>query len=148
VSAGPIMSESEQVLWQGSPSQWTNFWAFAACLLVIPIPWAIWRWLSTRSFTYEVTSTRVRIRQGVFSRRTDSLELYRVKDASFVQPFVMRLVGIGNVELETSDATTPVVVIRGVPDADSLREKILGAVDAVRDRKGVREVDFGARPPI
>jgi uncharacterized membrane protein YdbT with pleckstrin-like domain len=84
----------------------------------------------------------------VFSRRTDSLELYRVKDASFVQPFVMRLVGIGNVELETSDATTPVVVIRGVPDADSLREKILGAVDAVRDRKGVREVDFGARPPI
>jgi hypothetical protein len=84
----------------------------------------------------------------VFSRRTDSLELYRVKDASFVQPFVMRLVGIGNVELETSDATTPVVVIRGVPDGDSLRERILVAVDAVRDRKGVREVDFGARPPI
>ena len=141
------MSESERVLWQGSPSQWTNFWAFAACLLVIPVPWALWRWLATRSFTYEVTSARVRIRQGVFSRRTDSLELYRVKDASFVQPFVMRLVGIGNVELETSDSSTPVVLIRGVPDGDALREKILGAVDAVRDRKGVREVDFSARLP-
>ncbi len=141
------MGDAEKVLWQGSPSQWTNFWAFAACVLVIPIPWAIWRWLATRSFTYEVTSERIRIRQGVFGRRTDSLELYRVKDASFVQPFVMRLVGIGNVELETSDPSTPNVVIRGVPDGDALRERILGAVDAVRDRKGVREVDFSARPP-
>lgn len=140
------MGDAEKVLWQGSPSQWTNFWAFAACVLVIPIPWAIWRWLVTRSFTYEVTSERIRIRQGVFGRRTDSLELYRVKDASFVQPFVMRLVGIGNVELETSDSSTPLIVIRGVPEGDGLREGILKAVDAVRDRKGVREVDFSGRP--
>ena len=140
------MSDSEQILWQGSPSQWTNFWPFVLCLLVIPIPWAFWCWLSTRAFTYEVTNERIRIRQGVFSRRTDSLELYRVKDASFVQPFVMRLVGIGNVEMETSDTTTPFLSIRGVPDADALRERILKAVDAVRDRKGVREVDFSDRP--
>jgi uncharacterized membrane protein YdbT with pleckstrin-like domain len=140
------MSDTEQVLWQGSPSQWTNFWPFVLCLLVIPIPWAFWRWLSTRAFTYEVTNERIRIRQGVFSRRTDSLELYRVKDASFLQPFVMRLVGIGNVELETSDSTNPYLMIRGVPDADALRERILKAVDAVRDRKGVREVDFAGRP--
>jgi uncharacterized membrane protein YdbT with pleckstrin-like domain len=140
------MSNEEEILWQGSPSQWTNFWPFVLCILVIPIPWAIWRWLSTRCFAYEVTNQRIRIRQGVFSRRTDSLELYRVKDASFVQPFVMRLVGIGNVELETSDTTTPILAIRGVPDADRLREQILKAVDVVRDRKGVREVDFSDRP--
>jgi uncharacterized membrane protein YdbT with pleckstrin-like domain len=139
------MSAEEEILWQGSPSQWTNFWAFVLCILVIPIPWAIWRYIATRCFEYEVTNQRIRIRQGVFSRRTDSMELYRVKDASFVQPFVMRLVGIGNVELETSDVTTPVLWIRGVPDADSLREKILKAVDAVRDRKGVREMDVTER---
>jgi uncharacterized membrane protein YdbT with pleckstrin-like domain len=140
------MSNEEEILWQGSPSQWTNFWPFVLCIFVIPIPWAIWRWLSTRCFAYEVSNQRIRVRQGVFSRRTDSLELYRVKDASFVQPFVMRLVGIGNVEVETSDSTTPVLVVRGVPDADRLREQILKAVDVVRDRKGVREVDFSDRP--
>ncbi len=135
------MSNEEKVLWQGSPSQWTNFWPFVLCVLVVPIPYAIWRYIATSCFTYEVTDQRIRIRQGVFNRRTDSLELYRVKDASFVQPFVMRLVGIGHVELETSDATNPVLWIRGVPDADVLREKVLKAVDAVRDRKGVREMD-------
>ena len=139
------MSTEEQVLWQGNPSQWTNFWPFVLCIFIVPIPWAIWRYVATRCFSYEVTNQRIRIRQGVFSRRTDSLELYRVKDAAFVQPFVMRLVGIGNVELETSDATTPVLGIRGVPDADALREKILKAVDAVRDRKGVRELDLSDR---
>lgn len=139
------MATEEQILWQGSPSQWTNFWPFVLCVLVVPIPWAIWRWLSTRCYAYEVTDQRVRIRQGVFSRRTDSLELYRVKDASFVQPFVMRLVGIGNVVLETSDITTPLLVIRGVPGADQLREQVIKAVDAVRDRKGVRELDVSDR---
>src|SRR5512140_1569292 len=139
------MSNEEEILWQGHPSQWTNFWPFVLCILVIPIPWAIWRWLSTRCYAYEVTNQRIRIRQGVFSRRTDSLELYRVKDASFVQPFTMRLVGIGNVELETSDVTTPDLLIRGVRDGDALREKILKAVDAVRDRKGVRELDVSDR---
>ena len=102
-------------------------------LLTLPGAWA-------RERQCEIAPLRSGM-QGVFSRRTDSLELYRVKDASFVQPFVMRLVGIGIVELETSDATTPVLQIRGVPDADALRERILKAVDAVRDRKGVRELD-------
>ena len=104
------MGSEEEILWQGSPSQWTNFWPFVLCILVIPIPWAIWRYLATRCYTYEVTNQRIRIRQGVFSRRTDSLELFRVKDASFLQPFVMRLVGIGIVELETSDVTTPALL--------------------------------------
>ena len=135
------MSDQEDILWQGSPSQWTNFWPFVLCVFVIPIPYAIWRWLETRCFTYEVTTQRIRIRQGVFSRRTDSLELYRVKDASFQQPFTMRVVGIGNVELETSDATNPLLVLRGVPDGDALRERILKAVDKVRDVKRVRELD-------
>ncbi len=139
------MSTEEEILWQGSPSQWTNFWPFVLCILVIPIPWAIWCYIATRCFTYEVTDQRIRIRQGVFSRRTDSLELFPVKDASFVQPFVMRLVGIGNVELETSDATNPVLRIRGVPDGDTLRERILKAVDAVRTKKGVRELDVSDR---
>ena len=139
------MGSEEEILWQGGPSQWTNFWPFVLCILVIPIPWAIWRYLATRCYTYEVTNQRIRIRQGVFSRRTDSLELFRVKDATFLQPFVMRLVGIGIVELETSDVTTPALWIRGVPDADRLREMILKAVDTVRDRKGVRELDVSDR---
>ena len=56
------MSNEEEILWQGSPSQWTNFWPFVLCVLVVPIPWAIWRWLATRSFVYEVTTQRIRIR--------------------------------------------------------------------------------------
>jgi hypothetical protein len=32
----------EHGVWSGGPSQWQNFWAWVACILVIPIPWALW----------------------------------------------------------------------------------------------------------
>jgi uncharacterized membrane protein YdbT with pleckstrin-like domain len=140
------MNDDETLIWEGHPSQWTNGGVYLLCLLfcwlIVPIFYAGWKWLELRCFRYEVSDQRIRLHRGVFSRRTDSIELYRVKDVTFVQPFSMRMVGIGNVVLSTSDAVTPGLVIHGVPDAETLREKILQATDRIRDRKGVREMDF------
>jgi len=38
----------EETLWKGTSSQVKNFWLFVACILVIPIPWAIAAWLRTK----------------------------------------------------------------------------------------------------
>jgi uncharacterized membrane protein YdbT with pleckstrin-like domain len=145
------MNEDETLIWEGSPSQWTNFGVYLACtvlcILIIPVFYAIWKWIELRCFRYEITDQRIRFHRGVFSRRTDSIELYRIKDVTFVQPFLMRLVGIGNVELTTSDDTTPHLTLRGIPGAEALREKLLQATDRIRDRKGVREMDFSQHPP-
>ena len=141
-----MVNESEQLIWEGSPSQWTNFNTYLVCLLlcwlVLPIFYAIWKWIELRCFRYEVSNQRIRLHRGVLSRRVDSIELYRVKDATFVQPFLMRLVGIGNVVLSSSDTVSPVLLIHGVQDAEQLREKIVRATDVLRDLKGVREIDF------
>jgi uncharacterized membrane protein YdbT with pleckstrin-like domain len=140
------MNEDEQLIWEGSPSQWTNFTTYLVCVLlcwlVVPIFYAIWKWIELRCFRYEITNRRIRLHRGVLSRRIDSVELYRVKDATFVQPFLMRLVGIGDVVLSTSDTDTPTLVIHGVANAEQLREKIIRATDLLRDVKGVREIDM------
>ena len=34
----------ERIEWTDTPSQVENLGWFIACLLIIPIPWAIWRW--------------------------------------------------------------------------------------------------------
>ena len=39
----------EELIWKGSPSQVLNFWWWVSCLLVIPIPFALWKWLEVRS---------------------------------------------------------------------------------------------------
>ena len=78
------MSAQEKILWEGSPSQVTNLGVYIVCallfFLVVPVFYAIWRWIVTRCFRYAVSDQRIRVTQGVFNKRTDSIELYRVKD--------------------------------------------------------------------
>jgi uncharacterized membrane protein YdbT with pleckstrin-like domain len=139
------MSAQEKIIWEGSPSQVTNLGVYIVCallfFLVVPVFYAIWRWIVTRCFRYAVSDQRIRVTQGVFNKRTDSIELYRVKDVVLLQPFGLRLYGLGNVELRTSDMTSPLLTLHAVPDPASLREKILLAAEARRDVKGVRELD-------
>lgn len=131
----------EQTVWEGTSSQWTNFGWFVACLLVLPIPWAIVRWLQTRCRRYTLTTERLRLTSGVLSRRTDDLELYRVKDHALEQPMVLRMLGLGNVVLFTSDASTPQVVLPAIHNPVAVRDLIRKHVEERRAAKGVREMD-------
>lgn len=140
------MSAQETIIWEGSPSQYTNLGTYVVCgltcFLVVPIFYAIWKWIETRCHRYVVSTQRIRETRGVFSKRTDSTELYRVKDVALLQPFGLRMVGRGNIELRSSDATTPLLMLYAVPNPEQLREKILLAAEARRDAKGVRELDI------
>ena len=78
---------------------------------------------------------------GVFSRRLDNLELYRVRDYTILQPFLMRILGLGNLHLVTSDAANPELSIEAVKEIEIIREQLRKAVEAARDRKRVRQMD-------
>jgi hypothetical protein len=49
---------------------------------------------------------------------------------------------LANILLDTSDRTTPHVVIKAVRDAPALADTIRQQVEIQRQRKRVREVDF------
>jgi uncharacterized membrane protein YdbT with pleckstrin-like domain len=139
------MAEEVDV-WSGSPSQMLNLGVYVLCALlsltvflaVVAIPYALWQWLVLKNVRYEITSQRLKVHTGVLSKRVDEVELYRVKDTRFDQPFLQRLFGLGNVVLISNDATTPTTVIRGIPDAKAVREKLRTLVEARRDEKRVR----------
>ena len=131
----------EQVVWQGHPSQWRNFGWFASCLLLIPIPWAIWKWLETRNTVYTLTDQRLKFTRGVLSKTTEDLELYRVRDTMFQQNVWERMLGLGEIELYTTDETTTTISLPYIRDAEGVREKLRGLVEARRDAKRVRYLD-------
>ncbi len=133
----------ETTQWTGSPSQLQNLGWFIACLLIIPIPWALWRWLNTRSTVYTLTDQRLNTRRGVFTRVTEDLELYRVRDTKVEQDFFERMFGLGEVILYTTDASTPEVRLAYIKDAVSLRETLRQLVEARRDLKRVRPIESG-----
>jgi uncharacterized membrane protein YdbT with pleckstrin-like domain len=153
---------SETVVWEGNPSQMTNFGTYLACALVaaaiivagamirpeaywvlfVPALIALWRYLTLKFFRYRVTTERVGLTRGVLSKRTDSIELYRVKDTTLIEPFFLRLFGLSDVVLNSSDRTTPLLVLHAVPNGLTLREQIRANVERLRVQKSVREIDY------
>ena len=142
----PAQPSTEQVIWTGSSSQVRNLHIYLLCallcILVIPIFYAIAKWIQLRSRVYELTTQRIRIRQGVFSKRTDELELYRVKDSTVYEPFWQRMFGVGNIVITTNDTTTPTLMLEALPNAPDIRERLRAAIEECRDRKRVRVAEL------
>ena len=135
----------EQGLWKGSPSQVVNLGTYLLCLLlcwlVVPIFYALWRWIDTRMTEYELTSQRLVLSSGVFNRRTEEIELYRVRDTSLDEPLLLRLFGAGIVVVFATDSSTPSFVLRAVRGASAVRQKLRAAVEVARDQKRVRSLE-------
>lgn len=135
----------EQSLWKGSPSQAVNLGTHLLCLLlfwlVLPLFYALWRWIDTRMTEYELTSQRLVFRSGVFNRKTEEIELYRVRDSSLDEPLLLRLFGAGNIVLYAIDTSAPSIVLRGVRGAEAVRQTLRAAVEATRDQKRVRSFE-------
>lgn len=152
---------TETTFWKGSPSQWLNIGPFSVAIilaigvvaggiffppafigLIIPVIYALWSYLTVRCQTFELTTERLRITKGVINQNIDEVELYRVKDMVVERKWWMRLTGLGNVHLQTSDRSLPHVDIPAIRDCIGLREELRKKVEAMRDRKRVREMDF------
>jgi uncharacterized membrane protein YdbT with pleckstrin-like domain len=132
---------AEETLWSGTSSQLKNLGVYLLCLLVIPIPWAIVRWLQVKTTTYRLTTERLITERGIFNKTTDTLELYRVRDLQITQPFFQRLFGLQTIHLLTADTSTPCVIIDYIPTTAGLPDKLRTQVEETRMRKRVRTLD-------
>jgi membrane protein YdbS with pleckstrin-like domain len=141
-SSGP----PEEIVWRGTSSQWKNFGVYFLCglfcWLLVPIFFALARYLQTKCKVFELTTQRFKITSGVFTKTTETLELYRVKDIETRQPFLSRLVGIENVQMTTSDASSPLVLVDAVPSSVRFADKLRNQVEIIRQQKRVREIDI------
>lgn len=154
-------ANTETTFWKGSPSQWLNIGHFGAALLlavgivivgvlfppafialIFPLGLIAWRYMVVRCQTFELTNERLRVSNGVINQHIDEVELYRVKDILVVRKWWMRLIGLGTIHLETSDRSMPQIDIPAIKDSLELRESLRKKVEAMRDKKRVREMDF------
>ena len=137
---------TEEIVWRGTSSQWKNFWVYLLCglfcWLIVPVFFALAYYLKTRCKVFELTTQRLKITSGVFTKVTETLELYRVKDTETRQPFFSQLVGIENIQMNTSDASSPLVLIEAVPSSVGFADKLRNQVEIIRQQKRVREIDI------
>jgi uncharacterized membrane protein YdbT with pleckstrin-like domain len=152
-SALVIRSESgktgvmaEETIWRGTASQLKNLGLFILCgllcVLIVPIFIALTRYLKTKYRVFELTNERFKITDGIFSKVTQTLELYRVKDIEVLHPFWYRLVGLENIKVSTTDLSSPMIILDGIPQNVGLADKMRGHVETMRMQKKVREIDI------
>lgn len=144
----------EEIIWIGRSSQFIHAFAYIMCILfcwlLFPLLIAWYLNEQTKNTIYVLTQERLRVYSGIIIKRIDDLELYRVKDTIYLQPFLLRFFGLSHIRLITSDVSWGDASIPGIENGIMVREKIRKLVEAIRVKKGVTEVDYYTRggPPM
>ncbi|MFM0068902.1 PH domain-containing protein [Paraburkholderia aspalathi] len=158
------------VIFSGTPSEAINLPVFikgvVVAVIVIaayvcaltrwPVPWfvpalalfvigvgVVVTYLRTAFTEIIIDTPRITVREGILSRRVQSLELFRIQDVTSLHPWWQRLFGIGTVIVLSSDSNNPHWRLAWMCDAEQLRSDLNRAAIALRDAKGIREVNMG-----
>ncbi|MBI3269101.1 MAG: PH domain-containing protein [Planctomycetes bacterium] len=138
--AGGGPTPPEDVIFEGSPSVLASVGDLLLCLVTLGL-YALYRWLHCLSSRFRITTQRLEFELGIFSKRRDVLWLYRVEDLDLEQPFLQRLMGTGNIEVISSDKTTPDLHLNGLAGASQVYDRLKAAVERERMRRQVRTID-------
>ncbi len=109
--AVPLLDE-EVILWQGRPF-----------LSLVEL--------------YTLTSERIKIVHGLIGKDVENFELIRVQDIDVQQSIGERMMGLGDITITGADATSPMVVLRNIPQPNEVYETLRKAWLAARKKYGL-----------
>jgi Bacterial PH domain len=115
--------EVEKSLFTGHPVVIYTAWQWVAVALTLGIAY-VYYWIRSLSTKYEITSQRVRIEKGIFSKVKESVELFRIDHFDVLKPLGMRLAGQCLLHLRSSDTGFSSIMIYGVAGLEQLGDEL------------------------
>jgi uncharacterized membrane protein YdbT with pleckstrin-like domain len=98
---------------------------FLALLGILPLVCAfVGTWIVRASLEYRVFPDSIEVESGLIGRKIDSVQLFRVRDLSLKQSLLGRMLDVGEVQVVSTDATSPSLVLRGIEDPRAVYEKL------------------------
>lgn len=118
------------------------WWIFSGLiwLSLATISVACYHFMYIRNTRYFITPQVIRIRTGLFSKRLDNLEMYRIKDYVITQPLILQLFRLMNLTLKTTDPENKTIRLTGIPVSDIV-DTIRGHVQEARQHNRIFEVN-------
>jgi len=133
--------QQAQVLFEGSPSWKAWFWqyccAWLLAIVVVGLVWVLVLYLVRRATKFRITTASIDTETGVFSRRIETLQLWRIKDIDFQQSFWERILGVARIFVFTKDVTDPVLTIPGLPGSRDLFDSLKEAIETARQSRNL-----------
>lgn len=105
--------------------------AIAAALVVAVLLWTLVHWLRWRLLTYQLTDRRIIVDGGVLSRFSESITLDRIQNTVLRRPLGDRLLGTGEIEIESA-GRDGVEVMHRIPRPQQFYGRLLQAMQDLR----------------
>ncbi len=135
-------AQPERLLYEGRPALVPSVGALIICILTLGLALIVY-WLKQRGRHYRVTTERVVVERGIFSKRMDQIDIYRINDYVVERPFGQRIMGNGNLILDTMDRSSPEMRLDHLTvDVTDLYEQLRTATETQKRQRGVRVIDY------
>lgn len=115
-------------------------WYIALIIIAAYFVWMAIRVLKLKCTRYTVTTENILIEQGVLFKDLDDIELFRVNDIRIRRGLLQRVLGVGDVCIESTDKSMPVARLRSIPEPRAAFEKIRRASLDTDERRGVTQL--------
>ncbi len=89
------------------------------------------------SFHYELTTHRLKHREGFLFRSMDRIELIDVSDVVLKQGPIQAMMNVGNIHVVSSDVSHPQLIMWGIPDAKKVADLVDNARREERRKRGL-----------
>ncbi len=116
---------------------------FAHLFLIVAIVLALrllYVFVYLRRMEYRINGEQLIMEHGVFTRRSDYLELYRIVDFNEHRTILQQICGLKTITIYSGDRSNPKLVIFGVKNDLDLVSLIRERVEYNKQRKGVYEI--------
>ena len=112
------------------------FYVFLGCAAACGI---VYLWLYLRSITthYTITTQRIRVEHGLFSKVQENLEMFRIDHFELSKPITWRLLGQARLRLFSSDMEFARFTIYAIPNLESLANTLRECQLRERTRRGL-----------
>ena len=104
-------------------------------LLVLPLGFAFWKWLEVKTTRFTLTDQRLIVSTGIFTKKTNETELYRVRDTSIEEPFFYRMFSVGNVIIYSTDEAEGKLHFNAYSKPHWIKDQIRNNAETCRQKK-------------
>lgn len=110
-----------------------------AALIVLGLR-LVGRILSRKSESYRLSAQRLDLEHGIFGKKYEAIELWRIKDVVLEQGLIDRLLGNGRLTIYSTDQVEPLLQLGPLRDAKPVYERLRDAMVQARKDQRVMQV--------
>ena len=136
-----------------SGTGWLILAGALAVLAVVLGAYIAWTHIENRTSLFWIDDQRLFMRRGILMRSEEEIELYRIKDVKVSFSIIQQMFDNGTIQISSSDSSgrlasaaphpRTMIEVTNVRDARAIRAELRDRVEAIRQRRGVRELDIG-----